>query len=251
MIQITLIRLEGYGPWTTTLGDDREHILQILQARLYSDMQEQFSKRNGLVFFNRFDEMFAVSNGISKDEHERILEIISTSYSNLKISMNIGIGPTPYKAHEYAKIATTTSSNMVNVYHDNYGNDDSDSLIQIMHVDIDGSTSNVSSVMLPYDISILVTRLNLALSEAFLAYGALTFFLGGDNFMIVSSRLSRDLVKTLLDKVMSTLNIRLKCGIGVASNARGAAMLATRALDTIREMRKKNVKYDNVLEFIA
>jgi len=25
MIQITLIRLEGYGPWTTTLGDDREH----------------------------------------------------------------------------------------------------------------------------------------------------------------------------------------------------------------------------------
>ncbi len=249
MIQITLIRLEGYGPWTTTLGYDREHRLQILQARLYSDMQEQFSKRNGLVFFNRFDEMFAVSNGISKDEHERILEIISTSYSNLKISMNIGVGSTPYKAHEYAKIATT-SSNMVNVYHD-YSNDDSNSLIQIMHVDIDGSTSNVSSVMLPYDVSILVTRLNLALSEAFLEYGALTFFLGGDNFMIVSSRLSRDIVKTLLDKVMSTLNIRLKCGIGVASNARGAAMLATRALDTIREMRKNNVKYDNILEFIA
>jgi GTP cyclohydrolase IIa len=105
--------------------------------------------------------------------------------------------------------------------------------------------------MLPYDISILVTRLNLALSEAFLAYGALTFFLGGDNFMIVSSRLSKDLVKTLLNKVMSTLNIRLKCGIGVASNARSAAMLATRALDMIREMRKSNVKYDNVLELIA
>jgi GTP cyclohydrolase IIa len=250
MIQITLIRLEGYGPWTTTLGDDREHRLQILQARLYSDMQEQFSKRNGLVFFNRFDEMFAVSNGISKDEHERILEIISTSYSNLKISMSIGVGSTPYKAHEYAKIATTASSNMVNVYHD-YSNDDNDSLVQIMHVDIDGSTSNVSSVMLPYDISILVTRLNLALSEAFLAYGALTFFLGGDNFMIVSGRLSKNLVKTLLNKVMSTLNIRLKCGIGVASNARGAAMLATRALDMIREMRKSNVKYDNVLELIA
>jgi GTP cyclohydrolase III len=50
---------------------------------------------------------------------------------------------------------------------------------------------------------------------------------------------------------MSTLNIRLKCGIGVASNARSAAMLATRALDMIREMRKSNVKYDNVLELIA
>lgn len=247
MVQITLVRLEGYGPWTTTLGDDREHRLQILQARLYSDIQEQFSKRKGLVFFNRFDEMFAVSNGISKDEHEVILESISTSYG-INIKMGIGIGSTPYKAHEHAKL-TMNNDGKVSIYpyHDN----DNDQLVQIMHVDIDGSTSNVSARMLPYDISILVTRLNLALSEAFLAYGALTFFLGGDNFMVVSSRLSNDIIKDALGKVMDSLGIRLKCGIGVAYHAREAAMLATRALDRIREMRKSNAVYDNIVEIIA
>ena len=44
------MKITGYGPWTLTLGSDREHELQMLQASLYQKIQELFSKRNGLVF---------------------------------------------------------------------------------------------------------------------------------------------------------------------------------------------------------
>ncbi len=250
MVQITIIRLEGYGPWTTTLGDDREHRLQILQARLYSDLQELFSEKKGLVFFNRFDEMFAVSNGISKEEHELILDRISRIYSNITISMNVGNDITPYEAHKNARMAmnygnSNKDSSRININTDSNSKDNSD--IQIMHIDIDGSTSNVGSVLMPYDISVLITRLNLELSERFLAHGALTFFLGGDNFMVVSSRVNRDDVRRLLHEVMDRVGVRLKCGIGVAYTARDAAMLATRALDDIRNSRN-TPSYDNIVE---
>ncbi|MEO9365777.1 MULTISPECIES: GTP cyclohydrolase IIa [Candidatus Nitrosocaldus] len=236
MIQITLIRLEGYGPWTATLGSDREHRLQILQSRLYSDMQEQFSKRNGLVFFNRFDEMFAVSNGISVEEHRSILDAITTSY-DLNISMRIGIADTPYKAHKSAKMASSAVGRGLFVA-DDPNKLEGDGLVQIMHIDVDGSTTDVSSRLLPYQISLLVTRLHIEIAERFLEKGSLTFFLGGDNFMVVSSRLGKREVEEAIRDVMTKTSVRLKCGIGIARDARSAAMLATRALDSIREMRK-------------
>ncbi|MEM0441570.1 MAG: GTP cyclohydrolase IIa [Candidatus Nitrosocaldus sp.] len=240
MIQITLIRLEGYGPWTATLGSDREHRLQILQSRLYSDMQEQFSKRNGLVFFNRFDEMFAISNGISVEEHRSILDAITTSY-DLNISMRIGIAETPFKAHKSAKMASTSVGRGLFVADDLSrleGSSDDDGLVQIMHIDVDGSTTDVSSRLLPYQVSLLVMRLHVEIAERFLEKGSLTFFLGGDNFMVVSSRLGKREVEEAIKDVMAKTSVRLKCGIGVARDARSAAMLATRALDSIREMRK-------------
>ena len=53
MIQITIIKITGYGPWTLTLGSDREHEIQMLQASLYLQIQKLFSEKNGLVFSNR------------------------------------------------------------------------------------------------------------------------------------------------------------------------------------------------------
>lgn len=253
MIQITLIRLEGYGPWTATLGSDREHRLQILQSRLYSDMQEQFSKRNGLVFFNRFDEMFVVSNGISVEEHRSILDAITTSY-DLNISMRIGIADTPYKAHKSAKMASSEVGRGLFVA-DDLNKLEGDGLVQIMHIDVDGSTTDVSSRLLPYQISLLVMRLYIEIAERFLEKGSLTFFLGGDNFMVVSSRLGKREVEEAIKDVMAKTSVRLKCGIGIARDGRSAAMLATRALDSIREMRKsmgesksKSKSIDNMQE---
>ena len=149
MVQITLIKIEGYGPWTVTLGSDREHELQILQSKLYSDLQMLFSKKNALVFFNRFDEMFAVTNGISTAEHIEILKRLSTAYE-LDISMSIGRGRTPYEAHLDAHRAR--SHDATDMQFRVYGIDanNADDFVQIMHVDVDGSTSNVSSKLSPY-----------------------------------------------------------------------------------------------------
>ena len=62
MIQLTIMKITGYGPWTLTLGSDREHELQMLQSKLYHKLQELFSKKNCLVFLNRSDEYFSLRN---------------------------------------------------------------------------------------------------------------------------------------------------------------------------------------------
>jgi len=246
MVQITLIRIEDYGPWTITLGSDREHELQILQSKLYGDLQIQFSKKNALVFFNRFDEMFAVTNGMSIAEHVEILKLLSTAYE-LDISMSIGRGSTPYEAHLDANKARSynTPDKQFMVY--GVDADNANELVQIMHVDVDGSTSNVSSKLSPYELSSLIAKLYAKLTEEFMIKGALAFFLGGDNFMVVSNGVSKNEVNDILSSVTDGMDIKLKCGIGSAKTAREAAKLATKALDAIRDMRKSG-KIEQIFE---
>jgi GTP cyclohydrolase IIa len=244
VVQISIIRIEGYGPWTLTKGSDREHELQILQAQIYGDAQRLFAEKNALVFFNRFDEMFAVTNGVTKDEHIEILRGLSDLHS-LDISISIGNGATPYEAHLDAFKARNTKeqAGLFKVY----GTAASPDYVQIMHVDVDGSTSGISNRLAPYEISSLIVELYARLVKKFMEKKALTFFLGGDNFMIVSNGIGRSEVSSVLEQVVSGLNIRLKCGIGKARTAREAAEMATKALDTIRDLRK-NGKVEQVIE---
>ena len=98
MIQLTIMKITGYGPWTLTLGSDREHELQMLQASLYQKIQKLFSEKNGLVFQNRSDEFFVITNGISLDEHIDIQKQLGQLFE-IKVSMTIGYGETPFDAN--------------------------------------------------------------------------------------------------------------------------------------------------------
>ncbi len=75
MIQMTLIQIDNYGPWTVTPRPRNESDLQILQAELYADLERQFANKKGLVFFTRFDNLLAVTNGIDEEDHLRIQNI--------------------------------------------------------------------------------------------------------------------------------------------------------------------------------
>ena len=250
-IQITIIRIDGYGVWTVTLGTDREAQLQMLQARIYYDLQRLFSQKECLVYLNRFDEYFAITNGLSLKDHKDIQEEIATLYKNLKISMTIGKGDTPFEAnvnaYEARKVdnfldretrifgqtifpsskssSSTTNPNYYESAH-------------IMHIDIDGS-EKVSSKMSPYEVTALVMKLYAKLSEAFLKKGAMTFFLGGDNFMVISNDIKKEDAEIIISSVANDIGITLNCGIGIGRNGRKAAEAATRALDTIRDLRNE------------
>ena len=245
MVQISIVRIDGYGLWTLTKGSDREHELQILQSRLYSDVQKLFAQKKALVFFNRFDEMIAVTNGLTVQEHIEILQNLLKLY-DLDISISIGNGVTAYLAN----LDAFKASNAKAAHNDKfkvYGSAKIDDYVQIMHVDVDGSTSRMSAELTPYDISSLITRLYAKLTQKFMEKEALTFFLGGDNFMIVADGIRKTETAALLDETVNGMNIKLKCGIGRARTPREAAEMATKALDTIRNLRK-NGKLEQVFE---
>lgn len=246
MIQLTIIKITGYGPWTLTLGSDREHKLQMLQSSLYQEIQKLFSAKNCLVFSNRFDELFAITNGLSLNDHVEIQQKLSKLF-NLGLSMTIGCGQSPFEANLQADEARK-SRKILDSEHSIFGFVDgkADQKVQIIHMDVDGSTS-ISTTKSPYEISSLMLKLYSEMSEFFLKKNALTFFMGGDNFMIISSGNGKEHATKFLETAEQRHGITLNCGIGTAKTAREAANLATKSLDTIRELRSSGTN-QRVLE---
>lgn len=247
MIQLTIIKITGYGPWTLTLGSDREHRLQMLQASLYQEIQNLFSKKNCLAFPNRFDEIFVITNGLSVDDHVEIQKQLMKSFE-LGLSMSIGQGKTPFEASSNADKARRSSAilskdhNIFGLPLGNYAD-----LVQIIHMDVDGSTS-VSAKKSPYEVSSLIIKLYSEMSEFFLKRNSLAFFMGGDNFMILSSGVNKDEITKFLEIVKQKYDISFNCGIGTAKTGRDAAKLATQSLDKIRELRDSGKKDTRILE---
>jgi GTP cyclohydrolase IIa len=238
MIQLTIIRIEGYGPWTLTLGYDREAQLQMLQARIYHDMQRLFHEKDSLVYFNRFDEYFAITNGMSVAEHAEIAHALAILYKDLKMSMAIGAGKTAleasmsaYSARKENRLADAKARIFGSVVAAGY-----EMSAQIMHIDVDSSTK-LTGRLSPYEVTALVMKLYGRLAEEFLKLDALTFFLGGDNFMVISNGVTGAQADGVIKKVTAGLDVKFNCGIGIGRNGRRAAEAATKALDTIRDMR--------------
>ncbi|HET7149690.1 MAG TPA: GTP cyclohydrolase IIa [Candidatus Nitrosopolaris sp.] len=245
-IQLTIIRIEEYGPWTITLGSDREARLQMLQANFYFDLQRLFSAKDCLVYLNRFDEYFAITNGLSVADHEIIESELSSLYKKMKLSMAIGSGETPYQANldaynarrmgqivtKKARIFASAAlpSSIVNFI------PTVNEFVQIMHIDMNNST-DIGSKLSPYEITCLIMKIYAMLSEEFVKKESLTFFLGGDNFMVVSNAVTKQDAEETITKVTQGTNIKLNCGIGIGRTGRKAAKAATKALDTIRNLR--------------
>jgi len=236
-VQVTLIQLDNYGPWTGTLGNDREHVLQILQANIYSSIQRAFADLGGLVFFNRFDEMLAITNGITLAQHEDIKREIQHQFP-VTLSMAIGVGHTPFQAQQNASKllqrmggAQSPTRRSVTAYERTLRLDHSH--VQIMHFDIDEVTNTFTDHTSAYETSLHVMTLYTELMKLFREHQALMFFLGGDNFMGVANGLSTKEVNSVIEEYRGK-NIRLKCGIGIAQTARKAAELAAENLDNIR-----------------
>jgi GTP cyclohydrolase IIa len=249
--QTTIIKLEGYGPWTLGLGSDREYLLQILQSKIYAELQESFSNRNGLVFSNRFDEFIAVTNTIDIDDHRKIYEKFSRNGKKIGISMTVGIAETPLgsnkKAHHIKnKKEYLIGSNIYGVRENKTSevkatdtktkgeNDD----VKILHIDINGSTA-ITKDLSSYETTNMIVNLYSNISNIFLQEESLAFYLGGDNFMIIAEKsMTTEKVKEIVDFIATSTKINLNCGIGNGKTGRKAAEMATKSLDEIRKFRK-------------
>ena len=237
MIQMTLIQIDNYGPWTVTPTPRAEADLQILQSELYADLQRQFAAKGGLVFFTRFDNMLAVTNGVDMEDHIRIQKSIGNRYP-VTVSMGVGAAETPYDAQRKATNALQ-----------NYGGAQSEdrrevlaidsmvkldeSFVQIAHIDINGITDSLTDIIPAYDTSFIVNRVQHFLMKKLIERGSLLFFIGGDNFMSPCNGLEPQGLLKIIEEIEDEINIALKAGIGKAPTAEKAANLADLALEEI------------------
>ncbi len=247
MIQITIIKINEYGPWTLTLGCDREHELQMLQASLYKEVQKLFSDKNCLAFLNRSDEFFVVTNGLTLNDHITIQKKLEELFE-LKLTMSIGFAQTPFdanlKAHEGKQ-----SPVILNKEHNIFGfvNGKADQKVTIMHFDVDDLSSS-RKIKSPYEISSTMFRLYSSMLEFFLEKKSMAFFMGGDNFMVVSNDNAKEYAEKFIQRAKANLNLLLNCGIGIGKTSREAAKLATKSLDKIREIRDSGKEKPEILE---
>ena len=116
-----------------------------------------------------------------------------------------------------------------------------------MHLDVDDLTSKRKTLS-PYEISSLMFDMYSKMSKSFLEQNSLTFFMGGDNFMVIASEDAKKSVQNFIDKMKDDNQILLNCGIGNGNLAREAVKLATKSLDTIREIRDSENEKPEVYE---
>lgn len=234
-IQITVVQVDNYGPWTETLGPDREPRLQVLQARLYALLQESFSSKGGMVFFNRFDEMVAVTNGITVAEHVDIVSKIERRFP-VTVSMGIGSGEDALKAAARASAALQSLGGAQSPHRRSSVSavpTITDGKVEIAHLDIKNVT-RLTDTEPVYVTSNLMVRLQNELIEKFNAARGLVFYLGGDNFMGVSAGLPKQFYHDLYDYLVSIVG-EVRISVASAAKARKAAELATRGLDRLRK----------------
>lgn len=242
-IQITACQLDNYGPWTVSPEPKPEAYLQMLQTRLFADLEEEFSERGGLAFLTSFDNTFAVSNGISLENHKEIQKRIRENYP-VTLSIGLGSAETAYEAQKLASKALqkTGSSQSEDRREESSGNSLSfpeQSQVQIAHIDINQVT-DFTDVEPIYDIHKLIQKVYLSLSELFTENKALVFYTGGDNFMSPCNGLDKGEITELLEKVEEITDIELKAGVGRSTKAVDAAYLASEGLHDIRDGKTKD-----------
>lgn len=243
MVQLTIITLSEYGKWTHSLGVDREYALQMLQASIYGISQRLFSNKDGLVFQARADQMFAITNTISIKDHVEIHEEITSKFPVL-IDMTIAHDTSPLKANEIAFNSSTLCPFSEYGYVRGMTGFENES-VYLIHIDIEGLTE-ISTKQSYFDVHSLIQRIHHKITEFFQQRNSLAFYMGGDNFIIVSDELVQQHANEFVDYAKSVLGVSVNCGIGIGNTARKAVMFATASLDDIREQRKQNDNYSHV-----
>ena len=245
MIQMTLIQIDNYGPWTVTPRPRTESDLQILQAELFADVQRLIAAKKGLVFFTRFDNLLAVTNGLNEEDHMRIQRSIRNRYP-ITISMGVGAAETAHEAQRLATIAlqkeggAQSSGRKEILAINNLIENPEDSFVQAAHIDINSVTETLTDIESAFDTSFMVNKAQHYLMTKLREKGALLFFIGGDNFMSPCNGLSEDDLTQILKEIDEEIGIGLKAGIGRADNMEDAAYMADIGLEIIRAGNNKD-----------
>jgi GTP cyclohydrolase IIa len=237
MVRATLVQIDNYGPWTVTPEPKRETDLQALQARLYADLCQAFGAHDSTVFFSRFDNMVAFTEGVSVEEHAAAQRSLNNRYP-VTVSMGVADGKTP-------KEAVLRSSVLLQAEGSAQDAERSESLateisgsgdrgVQVAHFDIEEATERYTDEIDAYGCQLLVERAGLALMEELWENGAATFFVGGDNYISVTPFLEKEDFDETISLVEEEAGVELKVGVGEGERPAEAGMRAKHCLERSR-----------------
>jgi GTP cyclohydrolase IIa len=239
--QLTLVQIDNYGPWTVTPAPRREMDLQTMQSRLFADLAHFVGARDGYVFFTRFDNMVAVTNGLSHEDHALLQESIGNRYP-VTVSLGIGVDAVPAVALERAteglqRMGSAQDGDRRQVLE---GAplalaDRTDDDVHIAHFDVNDATGKYTDQLNEFDSFIEIEQGYATLMRYMReAHGALSFFVGGDNIIAVCPTLSNADYRGAIDHVEEQVGVELKVGVGAGTTAHDAGMAAKHALETCR-----------------
>jgi len=239
--QVTHVQIDNYGPWTVTPEPRREVDLQTLQSRLYADLSQLIGNRGGYVFFSRFDNMIAVTNGLDEDDHALVQESVGNRYP-VTMSLSVATGTTPAEALGTATEALQAAGSAQDKSRreilrgrtiDEEFRTDED--LQIAHFDVNDATGKYTDQLNEFDTFIRIEQGYAELMRYMRrAYDSLSFFVGGDNVIAVCSDMDAAEYQDAVDHVREAVDVELKVGVGRGRVAQDAGMAAKHALEECR-----------------
>ena len=239
--QVTHIQIDNYGPWTVTPEPRREVDLQTLQSRLYADLAQLFGNRDGYIFFSRFDNMIAVSNGLDEADHALIQESVGNRYP-VTMSLSVATGTTPVSAlgtatEQLQAAGSAQDDGRREVLRGQTIDDEfrTDTDVQLAHFDVDDATGKYTDQLNEFDTFIQIEQGYASLMKYMReAHDSLSFFVGGDNVIAVCPDLDEADYRDACDHVREAVDVELKVGVGRGRTAADAGMDAKHALERCR-----------------
>ncbi|RQG90321.1 GTP cyclohydrolase IIa [Natrarchaeobius halalkaliphilus] len=239
--QVTLVQIDNYGPWTVTPEPRREADLQTLQSRLYADISQFVGNRDGYVFFTRFDNMIAVTNGLSMSDHRLLQETMGNRYP-VTLSLGVATGTSPVQALSDATSLVQDAGSAQDksrreclegrVIDDAHRTDDD---VQIAHFDVVDATGQYTDELNAFDSFIHIEQGYAELMRHMRSdHESLSFFVGGDNIIVVCPDLERSEYETAIQHVEAAVDVELQVGVGRGISAHDAGFAAKHALETCR-----------------
>lgn len=226
MPSIAYIEFVGYREWTESLGNDREWIIQLTQAKNYQVIQNYVASFGGLALPLRFDYQLALlPENIDKEEFTKGLVEALKHYAPTLVNVLIFCG----KIKEVVEGLNRPSTSNTCVSEP----------IVVAHADLNYFTEMTKGLGVYRSYVEVMKLVHTYITKLYRT--AITQYLGGDNLVVIAD----------LENLNDVLNVLIeadgvKVGVGVSKNPRKAFTLAAEALDRIREG-NRSVKY--IIEF--
>jgi GTP cyclohydrolase IIa len=237
--QVTLIQIDNYGPWTTTPHPRREMDLQTLQSRLFADLAQFVGNHDGYVFFTRFDNMVAVTNGLDYEAHTQLQASVRNRYP-VSVSFGVGVDDVPLTALERATerlqaVGSAQEEERTEVLTGEFVAESTPDDVEIAHFDVNGATEKYTDQLNEFDSFIQIERGYASLMEYMRdEYGGLSFFVGGDNVIAACPALDPSAYRAAVEHVRADADVELKVGVGRGRSAHEAGYAAKHALEECR-----------------